>query len=171
MSLLRRRMMMLSEQEDDEMAKEWKLIYDSGEIEEEMIRTTDIAVNGMTELYIIGKINISENTIGTRSCTIYVTDDENVEKQLVLGNNAIANSGNPRAFCTHVQKIDDLVISKASTSLNAPDIFNGATIDNLNAYGCSAAKAGNMKKIYITNLNYDRSYFFGVGSRFAVYGR
>ena len=77
------------------------------------------------------------------------------------------------AKCNEYIEDIDFIYVDTSTSLNATDVFNNkAPADNLTNVNNTIVKfEGEMNEIYLTNFNENAAYRFGVGSRFAVYGR
>lgn len=154
-----------------EEVREWELVYDSGETTEELVRTPDISVAGYKELYIFARAPMSANNSSLRSCTAYITDTSGRKVQIILGKDVFANSGNPRGISSFIRKIGDLVVSDSKSSANLIDIFTtGCSADNLGNGISGVAFLGDMEKLYITNVNCN-DYYFGVGSRFVIYGR
>lgn len=168
----RRRTMLMNGQEDDEM-KEWALIYDSGETTEEIISTPKISVSGCTEIMIIARVVATATNNSDRNGQVVIISPEGNKCMCVLGSNLVFQKGNPRMSVARVRKVSDFIYVETSTSWNANDVFNSkAPADNLSTVNNTIVKfEGEMNEIYITNLNENTAYRFGVGSRFAVYGR
>lgn len=164
-----RRRMMIGQEECD--VKEWRLIWDSGETEEEIYKTDDIDVSKYTELMVFARAVPTANNAGTRNGVIRIYSDDNRHSQLVAGS-LIAKDGGVRLSKMHIRKVDDLLVSQSATSWNSVDVFEeGAQVDNMTDMKDSIASINNMQKIYISNLNASPEYYFGVGSRFRVYAR
>lgn len=170
MMLNRRRMM--NKQEENEM-KEWKLIYDSGATTEEIISTSKINVSGCDELMIIAKAVPTDTNKGTRSGHLIIMSPEGNKCKCILGNNLLSQNGNVRMSIALVRKVIEFIYADTATSWNATDVFNdGHPVDNLTSMQNTIVKfEGEINEIYLTNLNEASDYRFGVGSRFAVYGR
>lgn len=71
------------------------------------------------------------------------------------------------------KRFSDFVYVDTATSWNANDVFNDKwAADNLTSMQNSIVKyEGEIDKIRITNANESGTYKFGIGSRFAIYGR
>lgn len=168
----RRRAVFMNGQEENEV-KEWTLIYDSGETTEEIISTPKISVSGCTEIMIIARVVGTATNNSTRNGQVAIISPEGNKRMCVLGNSLVCQNGNPRMSVALVRKVSDFIYVDTSTSLNATDVFNSkAPADNLASVTNTIVKfEGEMNEIYLTNLNEHTGYKFGVGSRFAVYGR
>ena len=168
----RRRAMFMNGQEDEEM-KEWTLIYDSGETTEEIISTPKISVSGCTEIMIIARVIATATNKSARNGQVAIISPEGNKCMCVLGINLVCPDGNPRMSVARVRKVSDFIYVDTSTSWNATDVFNNkAPTGNLSNVNNTIVKfEGEMNEIYLTNLNELADYRFGVGSRFAVYGR
>lgn len=168
----RRRAMFMNGQEENEM-KEWALIYDSGETTEEIISTPKISVSGCTEIMIIARVIATATNSSDRNGQVAIISPEGNKCMCVLGSSLVSPKGNPRMSVARVRKVSDFIYVDTSTSWNATDVFNNKfPADNLSTVTNTIVKfEGEMNEIYITNLNENTAYRFGVGSRFAVYGR
>lgn len=168
----RRRAMFMNGQEENEV-KEWTLIYDSGETTEEIISTPKISVSGCTEIMIIARVIATATNNSARNGHVAIISPEGNKCMCVIGNSLVCQNGNPRMSVARVRKVSDFIYVDTSTSLNATDVFNNkAPADNLASVTNTIVKfEGEMNEIYLTNLNENTAYRFGVGSRFAVYGR
>lgn len=168
----RRRAVFMNGQEENEV-KEWTLIYDSGETTEEIISTPKISVSGCTEIMIIARVVGTDTNNSLRNGQVAIISPEGNKCMCVLGNNLVCKNGNTRMSAALVRKVSDFIYVDTSTSLNANDVFNNKyPADNLMSVTNTIVKfEGEMNEIYLTNLNESAAYRFGVGSRFAVYGR
>lgn len=171
-TMSRRRTMLMNGQEENEM-KEWKLIYDSGETTEEIISTPKISVSGCTEIMIIARVVPTATNDSSRNGQVVIISPEGNKCMCILGNALLYPGENPRMSVARVRKVSDFIYVDTSTSLNANDAFNNKLpTDNLsNVLNTIVKFEGEMNEIYLTNLNENTKYRFGVGSRFAVYGR
>ena len=171
--MLNRRRIMLQRQEEDEKMKEWELIYDSGETTEEIVSTPKISVSGYAELMIIARVVATDTNKTYRNGQLSIMSPEGNKCKCVLGNNLLYSNGNPRMSVALVRKFLDFIYVNTATSWNATDVFNNESpTDNLTSMNNTIVKFGwEINEIYLTNINEATDYKFGVGSRFAVYGR
>lgn len=153
--------------------KDWKLIYDSGETTEEITSTPKINVSGYDELMIIAKAVPTDTNKTTRNGNLIIMSTERNKCNFILGNNLLSPNGNTRMSIALVRKVLEFIYVDTATSLNAKDVFNTVEpVDNLKTMHNTIAKfEEEINEIYLTNLNEDLNYRFGVGSRFAVYAR
>lgn len=165
-----RRRMMIGQGEED--VREWKLIWDSGVIEEEMHRTDDVDVSGYAELMVFAKVvPVASNPASTRYGAVEVIDDDGRRHQLLVGTLFVQN-GNSRLSKVRIEKVDNLIVSQSSTSWNGGEIFEGGWgCDNLNEMRDSIVTANSMQRVFVSNQNVNNEYLFGTGSRFRIYAR
>ena len=169
---MNRRRMMLQGQEEDEM-KEWQLIYDTKETAEEITSTSDINVKGFNELMVIARVTATTTNPSARNGQLSLMSSDGNKYQMVLGSNLLYPNGNPRLSVALVKRFSDFIYVDTATSWNANDVFNVKwAVDNLTSVQNSIVKCeGEIDKIRITNANELGTYKFGIGSRFAIYGR
>lgn len=170
--MLRRRMMMAKAQEVEEM-KEWQLIYDTKETAEEITSISDINVKGFNELMVIARVVATTTNPSARNGQLSLMSSDGNKCQVVLGSNLLYPNGNPRLCIALVKRFSDFIYVDTATSWNANDVFNNKwAADNLTSMQNSIVKyEGEIDKIRITNANESGAYKFGIGSRFAIYGR
>ena len=163
---------MAKAQEVEDM-KEWKLIYDSGETTEEITSTSDIDVKGFDELMVIAGVVATTTNPSARNGQLSLMSSDGNKYQMVLGSNLLYPNGNPRLSVALVKRFSDFIYVDTATSWNANDVFNVKwAVDNLTSVQNSIVKCeGEIDKIRITNANELGTYKFGIGSRFAIYGR
>ena len=164
--------MMAKAQEVEEM-KEWQLIYDTKETAEEITSTSDINVKGFNELMVIARVTATTTNPSARNGQLSLMSSDGNKCQVVLGNNLLYPNGNPRLSIALVKRFSDFIYVDTATSWNANDVFNDKwAVDNLTSVQNSIVKyEGEIDKIRITNTNELGTYKFGIGSRFAIYGR
>lgn len=169
--MIRRRLLSVLRLEEEEM-KEWKILYDSGKIEEEKIAFDTVDISGYEELYGILLCMKNENATGNRDVQLIIKSQD-FSRNFTIGKALITTSSN-RNTVFHIKKIADVLIVNAFYSHNSSDTdFDAGFYSDNNSFAIEgyALNVDELKSAKVQSMNYVIGYEFGAGSRLRIYGR
>ena len=169
--MIRRRLLSVLRLEEEEM-KEWKILYDSGKIEDEKIAFDTVDISGCEELYGILLCMKNESATGSRDVQLVIRSQES-SRNFIIGKSLIATNAN-KSCEFHMEKIADALSVDAFYNQNAVNTDFDAGYHSDNNSSVIAGYALNMselKSAKIQSFNNVAGYEFGAGSRCRIYGR
>lgn len=154
------------------------IIFDSGEITEEVNLIGPIDVSGYSKIRILGKAYPSVNSAGKRAAMLCFEGSSFKKILCGVGSNKLFDTaGNPVGFVIYVDKGADAWTTEAYSGYNAGGVF-----DSVESYlGATAASSADGSSLIYTNLyNEEQMYIcaqddfltrpWGIGTRIMVVG-
>lgn len=149
--------------------KAWTLLG-SVTLDENVVSVTMPVTNCREYLVLLDVINDDAGNAGNRAAMI-VLNANGLTGRVITSGGVLAASGK-RAAVIHVNKVgDNFGVGYSFSNSNGNGIFTGGLVNASSANVSSCVWPDEVTSIKITNLNESGDYYFGVGSKFEIYGR
>lgn len=149
--------------------KAWTLLG-SVTLDENVVSVTMPVTNCREYLVLLDVINDDAGNAGNRAAMI-VLNANGLTGRVITSGGVLAASGK-RAAVIHVNKVgDNFGVGYSFSNSNGNGIFTGGLVNASSTNVSSCVWPDEVTSIKITNFNESGDYYFGVGSKFEIYGR
>ena len=155
--------------------QQWTLLYDSGEIPEIVNSISGIDVSGYTNIQVLVRCYNDGDSVGSRNGSAIFTCQNGKTYQFPVWTSMFSSSINTVSTMATFNLVDGwLVCPYASRAIADIDVFTeteGGTAGNFALTGSGMLKCTSpLSTLTISNLDQNKNYYFGMGSRVMVWG-
>lgn len=155
--------------------QKWNLIYDSGEIPEIVNSISGIDVSGYNNIQVLVRCYNDGDSVGSRNGSAIFTCENGKTYQFPVWTSMFSSSINTVSTMATFNLVDGwLVCPYASRAIADIDVFTeteGGTAGNFALTGSGMLKCTSpLSTLTISNLDQNKNYYFGMGSRVIVWG-